>query len=81
VKETRLVVTLATSSAIGLYYYLRVIVVTRAAAHVACTIQTAAAALPLPATLVLAVLVLLVWLGAYPSPIIQLIESVVAGLA
>jgi NADH-quinone oxidoreductase subunit N len=79
-----LVVTLIVGSAIGLFYYLRILV-----ALYLSPIQEKTAERPLPlaaATLpghvVLALLTLmLVWMGLYPSALIRTIHAVAAGLA
>ncbi|MCL5024054.1 MAG: NADH-quinone oxidoreductase subunit N [Nitrospirae bacterium] len=74
-----LVVMLVLNSAIGLYYYLRLMVVM----YVSPGEEKVAVTLPLSVTgyLVLAVLViLLVWLGIYPAPVIELIRSMTAGI-
>jgi NADH-quinone oxidoreductase subunit N len=73
-----LVVILTVNSALGLYYYLRIIVAlyTRGKEE-----MTAAPALSLSGSAVLAGLtVLLVWLGVYPVPVIQMIQKMVEGL-
>ena len=69
-----LVVVLAANSAIGLYYYLRVVVaVFRRPADAA---PVPAVVLPLAGGVALAALVLaVVWLGVYPGPMIDLIRS------
>jgi NADH-quinone oxidoreductase subunit N len=74
-----LVVTLVVASAIGLYYYLRVVVImfNRPAQEVEA--RTPAPAMTSAAGLALAVLLLLiVWLGVYPAPLLNLIQSVAA---
>jgi NADH-quinone oxidoreductase subunit N len=75
-----LVAALAINSAIGLYYYLRVIVVIFRPADEAESLAAPvpAAALPLAGAVVLAALVLaLVYLGVQPAPMIDLIQSTV----
>jgi NADH-quinone oxidoreductase subunit N len=74
-----LVLTLVINSAIGLFYYLRV--VTALFAQGEEEKEHAAEAIPAAAGLVMLVLtVLLVWLGVYPSPLIELLKKTVAGL-
>jgi NADH-quinone oxidoreductase subunit N len=71
-----LVIVLVVSSAISLFYYLRVIV--RMFSPVEGAPALAAQARP-PAVIALAaLLVLLLWLGVYPTPLIQLIQSIAA---
>lgn len=74
-----LVIMLVVNSSIGLFYYLRV-----AAALFSPGKEKKAIVAPplsLPGTLVMAVLaILLVWLGVYPSPFIQLLQKTVAAL-
>ncbi|HUI67366.1 MAG TPA: NADH-quinone oxidoreductase subunit N [Nitrospirota bacterium] len=73
-----LVIILTVNSALGLYYYLRLIVpmYTRGGEEI-----TAAARLSLSGSAVLAGLtVLLIWLGVYPVPVIQMIQKLVQGL-
>jgi NADH-quinone oxidoreductase subunit N len=75
-----LVAALAINSAIGLYYYLRVIVVIFRPADEAESLAAPApaAALPLAGAVVLAALMLaLVYLGVQPGPAIDLIQSMV----
>jgi NADH-quinone oxidoreductase subunit N len=72
-----LVLVLVISSAISLFYYLRVIV--RMFSPVEGAPGPAVAAVRPPAVLALAaLLVLLLWLGVYPTPVIQLIQSIAA---
>jgi NADH-quinone oxidoreductase subunit N len=73
-----LVIILTVNSALGLYYYLRIIVplYTRRDEE-----MTATPRLSLSGSAVLAGLtVLLVWLGVYPVPLIQMIQKLVQGL-
>ena len=73
-----LVIILTVNSALGLYYYLRIIVplYTRRDEK-----MTATPRLSLSGSAVLAGLtVLLVWLGVYPVPLIQMIQKLVQGL-
>jgi NADH-quinone oxidoreductase subunit N len=76
---------LVAASALGLFYYLRVIAmifqgpVSRGVDFGLWTLDFRL--VPLAAAVVLAVLVLaLVWLGVYPSPVIDIIHSAVGGL-
>jgi len=75
-----LLVVLAVNSAIGLYYYLRIIVAmysTRAEG-----VPASRASIPLARGMALAVLVAgLVWLGVYPTPIVRLLRSTAAETA
>ncbi len=80
-----LVVVLAVSSAIGLYYYLRIVVAMAEGAgtdhHEAPTPLPPAPWIPLAASTVLSVLLLaVVWLGVQPGPVQRFIEAAVAGL-
>ncbi len=82
-----LAITLVVGSAIGIYYYLRVIVAMYRAPEpegktaTARLPGTALPALPLAGGVVLAVLTLLVlWLGIYPTPLLNLLEAVLAPL-
>jgi NADH-quinone oxidoreductase subunit N len=71
-----LVIVLVVSSAISLFYYLRVIVRMFSPVEGA---PTSAAQVRPPAVIALAALmVLLLWLGVYPTPLIQLIQSIAA---
>jgi NADH-quinone oxidoreductase subunit N len=77
-----LVIILVASSAIGLYYYLRVIVVTYQQPPSQEERPMLAASLPLAAGLVLAFLTfLLVWLGLYPTLLLDMIRAVFGALA
>ncbi len=76
-----LVIVLVIASAIGLYYYLRVVVMmyNRPAQEVEA--RTPAPAMSAAGGVALAaLLVLVVWLGVYPTPLLNLIQSVVKGL-
>jgi NADH-quinone oxidoreductase subunit N len=76
-----LVLVLVVSSAIGLYYYLRVIVVMYQKSPLPEEGPTTAPALPLAAALTLAVLIaLLVWLGVYPAPLLDVIRATLGSL-
>ncbi|HEX9136495.1 MAG TPA: NADH-quinone oxidoreductase subunit N, partial [Nitrospirota bacterium] len=73
-----LVIILTVNSALGLYYYLRIIVVLymRGEEDVSATPR-----LSLSGSAVLAGLtVILIWLGVYPVPVIQIIQKMVQGL-
>jgi NADH-quinone oxidoreductase subunit N len=73
-----LVISLVISSVIGLYYYLRIIVAMYLQPLPPDQRVTAAPILPLAGGLALAtVILLLVWLGVYPSPVINVIEMVI----
>jgi NADH-quinone oxidoreductase subunit N len=74
-----LVVTLVINSAIGLFYYLRVVAALFTEGKRG--EEPAATAVPVAAGLVMLVLsVLLVWLGVYPSSLIEILEKTVTGL-
>lgn len=76
-----LVIILVVNSTIGLYYYLRLIVAMGQQSQPGEESRRAAPALPLASGLALAVLLLLlVWLGVYPAPLIEMIQATVAGL-
>jgi NADH-quinone oxidoreductase subunit N len=73
-----LVIVLVVSSAIGLYYYLRIVVAMYLQPLPG---QAAPLAWPLAGSLVLAALtLLLVWLGVYPAPLINMIQAAAASL-
>jgi NADH-quinone oxidoreductase subunit N len=75
-----LVLLLAAGSAIGIYYYLR-IMVTMADGESAAAPEAAAPRVPLAAgALLFGLLVLVVWLGVRPGPVLSAVESAVAGL-
>ncbi len=85
-----LLVVLAVSSSIGLYYYLRIVTVlyTRDPAHVSAQVPDKREMPPAwpqvslsggAALVVLALL--LIWLGVYPSPLLQIIKATAAKLA
>ncbi len=74
-----LVVVLAVTSAIGLYYYLRIIVVlySSPASTQEEAMPVSQTAVPWAGGAVLAGLVILmIWLGVYPAPIMRIIQSV-----
>ncbi len=76
-----LVVVLVISSAIGLFYYLRVIVA-MVGAPASDETYLASPSRSIVGGLVLAVLVvLLVLVGVYPTPLVQLVQAAVAGLS
>jgi len=74
-----LILILVTTSAIGLFYYLRIVVVLYQQPAAS---DRAHEPIPLPAaTLVLAALtVILVWLGVYPTPLLRAIQSAIGSL-
>ncbi|HTP04090.1 MAG TPA: NADH-quinone oxidoreductase subunit N [Nitrospirota bacterium] len=73
-----LVIILAVNSALGLYYYLRIIIPMYTSGEEE---TTETPRLSLSGSAVLAGLtVLLVWLGVYPVPLIQIIQKLVQGL-
>lgn len=76
-----LVITLVISSAIGLYYYLRVVVVmyNRPAQEFETQKRTPALA-PAGSLALAGLLLLVVWLGVYPAPVLELIQGMVKGL-
>ncbi len=78
-----LVLVLVAGSAIGLFYYLRIVVVMFAAPAEQSEGTEASGARFVPASgLVLFLLTaLLVWFGVYPAPFIRLIEAAVGGLS
>jgi len=74
-----LVIILAVNSALGLYYYLRIIIPMYTSGEEE---TTETPRLSLSGSAVLAGLtVLLVWLGVYPVPLIQIIQKLVQGLS
>jgi NADH-quinone oxidoreductase subunit N len=76
-----LVLVLIIGSAIGVFYYLRVIVAMIQRPDDTTLPTAAGPALPLATGVGLAVLfVLLVWFGVYPAPVQALVEGAVAGL-
>lgn len=75
-----LLVVLAVNSAIGLYYYLRIIVAMYSPRPEAAPLSRPAG--PLARQMALAILVgALVWLGLYPTPIVRLLQSTSAAIA
>jgi NADH-quinone oxidoreductase subunit N len=73
-----LVILMVISSAIGLYYYLRIVVVMGLAPQPAFVQEPPGRALPLAGSLALAALVLfIVWLGVYPSPLVEMIQGAI----
>ncbi len=75
-----LVIVLVISSAIGLYYYLRVVVVMYNRPAQEYEAQKLAPALTPAGSLALAgLLIVVVWLGVYPSPVLNLIQVVIKG--
>jgi NADH-quinone oxidoreductase subunit N len=76
-----LVIAFLVGIAISLYYYLRIIVAIYSQPREGETPQLPEPALPLLGALVLAVLVLVVlWLGFYPTPLVEFIQTTVANL-
>lgn len=70
-----LVVTLVINSAIGLFYYLRIILVMFRNGKEGAPARPASASVSLSGGMVLAVLTfLLVWFGVYPGPLMELIQ-------
>jgi NADH-quinone oxidoreductase subunit N len=73
-----LVISLVISSVIGLYYYLRIIVAMYLQPLAPDQRETSPPILPLAGGLALAtVVLLLVWLGVYPGPVINVIQMVI----
>ena len=78
-----LVFVLVAGSAIGLFYYLRIVVAmfARPAEDAPKGASPAIAALAPVSGLVLAVLtLLLLWLGLYPAPLVRVIQSAIGSL-
>jgi NADH-quinone oxidoreductase subunit N len=74
-----LIFSLIMSSVIGLYYYLRVIVAMFASLSKDEMEASVCATLPWTGWLALASLtVLLLWIGVYPSPLLDTIEAILA---
>jgi NADH-quinone oxidoreductase subunit N len=74
-----LVIILVVNSAIGLFYYLRVIAVMYVQLPVRDEVSVPVSFLPLAGSAVLAVLALsLIWLGVYPAPVIEIIRKAIA---
>ena len=72
-----LVLCLVAASATGLFYYLRIVGALYAGSPDAKRTPLARASLSLTGKLVLAVLlILVVWLGVYPTPLVQLIQAI-----
>jgi NADH-quinone oxidoreductase subunit N len=70
-----LVVTLVINSAIGIFYYLRIILVMFQNGKEGAPARPAAASVSLSGGMVLAALLfLLVWFGVYPGPLVELIQ-------
>jgi NADH-quinone oxidoreductase subunit N len=75
-----LVIILVVNSAIGLFYYLRVIAVMYMQLPERDEVSVPVSSLSLAGSAVLAVLaLLLVWLGVYPAPVIEIIRKAIAG--
>jgi NADH-quinone oxidoreductase subunit N len=76
-----LVILLVLASAIGLFYYLRLIVAMYTPLPQERESFVAAPSVSLAGSLVLAALTLaLAWLGVYPAPLIDMVQRAVAGL-
>ena len=76
-----LVVVLVIGSAIGLYYYLRIVVAMYLQPQPEQAAPAVLPAWPLAGSLVLAALtLLLVWLGVYPAPLLSVIQAAAASL-
>ncbi|HPC72931.1 MAG TPA: NADH-quinone oxidoreductase subunit N [Syntrophales bacterium] len=67
-----LVMSLVITSAIGLYYYLRVVVVLY---EPQAETPTVSAALPAATAALTAMVLLLLWLGIYPGPVVEMIQA------
>lgn len=77
-----LILILIISSTIGLYYYLRLIIVMALPPQPETAQGATLPALSVAGSLTLAgLLLLLVWFGVYPAPLIELIQATVAGLS
>ncbi len=77
--EWTLVVVLVINSALGLFYYLRVVV---AMLSPVAEVSLSPARLALAAGIVLSLLTLvLIWIGVYPSPVMQIVHDAVAGFS
>jgi len=75
-----LVVVLVASSAIGLFYYLRIIITLYAPPETGRQGAAIAPAVSLAGGVALTALTfLLIWLGAYPAPLLRLIQAMVGG--
>ena len=69
------------TSAIGLFYYLRVVVVLFQQPAASDVVHEPIPRRPPGATLVLAALtVILVWLGVYPTPLLRAIQTAIGSL-
>ncbi len=76
------VLVLVCSSAIGLYYYLRIIVAMAAQPEPGGLSPILTPSLSLMGGVALAALtLLLIWFGVYPAPLVRLIQTVASGLA
>ncbi len=76
-----LVLALVVSSGIGLYYYLRIVVVMFAHPEETDEPPLAAPSLSLSVKVILALLTLVVlWLGIYPTPLLRIIQMMTAGI-
>jgi NADH-quinone oxidoreductase subunit N len=75
-----LVLVLVLTSAIGLFYYLRVVVAMFSSVDETAPPKTLPAVAPAAGIALVALAVLLVWLGTWPAPVIDWIQGAVAGL-
>jgi NADH-quinone oxidoreductase subunit N len=76
-----LAIVLVVSSAISLYYYLKIIVAMFREPEGEVSSSMKEAPITLPSSLVLGGLILLLlWLGLYPTPLITMIQSAISGL-
>jgi len=75
-----LVLVLAVTSAIGLFYYLRVVVMMFANVDETAPPKRLPAVAPAAGLALIALAALLVWLGTWPAPVIDWIQGAVAGL-
>jgi len=75
------VIILVVNSAIGLFYYLRIVIALYTYPPPEAEVSRVAPSLSLAGSLVLAALtLLLVWLGVYPAPLIHAIQTTIASL-
>jgi NADH-quinone oxidoreductase subunit N len=76
-----LAIVLVVSSAIGLYYYLRIIVAMFQEPERGISREAKGMPAGIPVSLALGwLMLLLLWLGIYPTPLITMIQSAIAGL-
>jgi NADH-quinone oxidoreductase subunit N len=75
-----LILILVITSVIGLYYYLRIVVTLYSGLSASAEAPPATVRLPLLGTYTLAALaILLLWFGVYPSPLLNLIQTLASG--